>query len=132
MRAPLSFPGEVKEPVGLLSRSSWCESMLGSHFYWSTSGIDEDTVSKTAAPLQASRVRFSGAPPVYWLRRQGVVKHRQDGQGSVLTFDFLTQLDAQPPPLRSSTAEHPPDKRKTVERHHAEGPFPFTLDGSDR
>ena len=25
--------------------------------------------------------------------------------------------------LRSSTAEHPPDKRKTVERHHAEGPF---------
>lgn len=27
------------------------------------------------------------------------------------------------PSLRSSTAEHPPDKRETVERHHAEGPF---------
>lgn len=26
-------------------------------------------------------------------------------------------------PLRSSTAEHPADNRKTVERHHAEGPF---------
>jgi hypothetical protein len=25
--------------------------------------------------------------------------------------------------LRSSTAEHPPDKRETVEHHHAEGPF---------
>lgn len=28
--------------------------------------------------------------------------------------------------LRSSTAEHPPDKRETVARHHAEGPFPNT------
>lgn len=53
--------------------------------------------------------------------------------------------------LRSSTAEHPPDKRETVARHHAEGPsskvvsalaesdaakavdiFFQTLDGSDR
>ena len=33
--------------------------------------------------------------------------------------------------LRSSTAEHSVDNRKTVERHHAEGPF-YSLDGSDR
>ena len=42
---------------------------------------------------KASRVRFSGAPPIST--------------------------------LRSSTAEHSPDKRETVERHHAEGPFLF-------
>ena len=45
---------------------------------------------KPLRPVKASRVRFSGAPPIS--------------------------------SLRSSTAEHPPDKRETVARHHAEGP----------
>lgn len=72
----------------------------GAIFQRSTSGIDEETVSKTAAP------------PI------GV-------QSAILwcSANFT---------LRSSTAEQPPDKRQTVERHHAEGPFHLSLDGSDR
>lgn len=85
------LPREVKQPVGLLSRSSWCESTPGSQFQRSTSGIDEETVSKTAAP------------------RIGV-------QSAILWCSAFSSL-------RSSTAEHPPDKRETVARHHAEGPF---------
>ncbi len=35
---PFSFPGEVKQPAGLLNRSSWCESMPGSHFIYRMRG----------------------------------------------------------------------------------------------
>ncbi len=77
------FPCEVKEPVGLLSRLSWCESMWGSHFQRSTSGIDEETVLKTAALSKASRVRFSGAPPYSFPLRSSTAEQPADNRQTV-------------------------------------------------
>jgi len=77
---------------------------------------------KPLRPAKASRVRFSGAPP--FLQCGAVVSTASSKSAETAGPHFSS--------LRSSTAEHPPDKRETVEHHHAEGPFSKTLDGSDR
>ena len=82
----------------------------------STSGIDEETVSKTAAP----RIGVQSATV-------SAIAHHFS-RGAHLAWPQERQFSGAPPihsSLCSSTAEHSPDKRETVERHHAEGPFPF-------
>ena len=71
----------------------------------STSGIDEETVLKTAAPDKASRVRFSGAPPFFILRsstaeqpadnRQTVERHHAEGPFSIFA-GWLRQMSGGP------------------------------------
>lgn len=84
--------------------------MLGSQSQRSTSGIDEETVLKTAAPRKGVQ------SAILWC--SAILKVAQTwslyGVRAASLYHFL---------LRSSTAEQPVDNRQTVERHHAEGPL---------
>ena len=79
----------------------------------STSGIDEETVPKTAAlPISVqSAILWCSANFTNVVQSSGLHLQTQPRRPNHILS------------LSSSTAEHSVDNRKTVERHHAEGPF---------
>jgi hypothetical protein len=136
------IPGEVKEPVGLLSRSSWCESMPGSQFQ-RPQGVTALHTPLVTAVVPGAIGRFAtyadrlcveycaiahGVPGAGTFFKTEHVRHRRgNGPENRCAPQRRPECDSLVlrhfSSLRSSTAEHSVDNRKTVERHHAEGPF---------
>lgn len=111
-RAPwLHFPnaGRASALPGLISRARWVQLPSLRPFQ-----------GPLAQSVRATACRAEGRGSKARTDRQF------HGCGAVLWTAFETSAETAEPhfsSLRSSTAEHSPDKRETVEHHHAEGPF---------